>query len=146
MVLRDEDSSIDRRATLARYRKLPLVYSCSGCSSAAQLANDLALRADREELAEMSCIAGVGAGVQSLVHTASSGRPILVLDGCPLHCARLSLKNRELQCDVHIDLSRHGIRKRYHESASDEEREHAWNSVVFPAASELMLLSLGSEQ
>jgi len=39
---------------------LPLVYSCSGCSSAAQLANQLAIRLDREGLAETSCIAGVG--------------------------------------------------------------------------------------
>ena len=39
---------------------LPLVYSCSGCSSAAQLANHLAVRLDRDERAEMSCIAGVG--------------------------------------------------------------------------------------
>ena len=43
--------------------KLPLVYSCSGCSSAAQMANQLAVRLDREGLAEMSCIAGVGGGV-----------------------------------------------------------------------------------
>lgn len=38
--------------------KLPLVYSCSGCSSAAQMANALAVRLDREKVAEMSCIAG----------------------------------------------------------------------------------------
>ncbi|MBS3959615.1 MAG: hypothetical protein KGZ52_09465, partial [Xanthomonadaceae bacterium] len=37
---------------------LPLVYSCSGCSSAAQLANRLALMLDRDGEAEMSCIAG----------------------------------------------------------------------------------------
>ena len=28
-------------------KPLPLVYSCSGCSSAAQMANHLALRLDR---------------------------------------------------------------------------------------------------
>lgn len=38
----------------------PLVYSCSGCSSAAQLANHVALQLDRRGVAEMSCIAGVG--------------------------------------------------------------------------------------
>ena len=54
---------------------LPLVYSCSGCSSAAQMANQLAIRLDREGLAEMSCIAGVGGGVPGLVKTARSGRP-----------------------------------------------------------------------
>ncbi|MCB1967386.1 hypothetical protein CDO44_03055 [Pigmentiphaga sp. NML080357] len=59
----------------------PLVYSCSGCSSAAQMTNHLALQLDRLGLAEMSCIAGVGGGVPALVKTATSGRPILALDG-----------------------------------------------------------------
>ena len=36
-----------------------LVYSCSGCSDVAQLANDVALRLDHSGAAEMSCIAGV---------------------------------------------------------------------------------------
>lgn len=34
--------------------QLPLVYSCSGCSSAAQMANYLAVSLDRRGLAEMS--------------------------------------------------------------------------------------------
>jgi hypothetical protein len=68
------------------YRNLPLVYSCSGCSSAAQAANYIALKLDREGEAEMSCISGVGGNVQHLVNIARSGRPILALDGCPLAC------------------------------------------------------------
>jgi uncharacterized metal-binding protein len=39
--------------------ELPLVYSCSGCSSAAQMANSIALRLDREGHAEMSCISEI---------------------------------------------------------------------------------------
>jgi uncharacterized metal-binding protein len=50
-----------------------LIYSCSGCSSAAQTANTVAVRIDRQGLAEMSCIAGVGGDVPSLVRTAKSG-------------------------------------------------------------------------
>ncbi|CAN7765267.1 hypothetical protein LJR130_007250 [Variovorax sp. LjRoot130] len=34
----------------------PLVWSCSGCSSAAQLANHAALQLDRRDIAAMSCI------------------------------------------------------------------------------------------
>ena len=41
----------------------PLVYSCSGCSDVAQLANEVAVRLDHAGHAEMSCIAGVGGGV-----------------------------------------------------------------------------------
>ena len=48
---------------------LPIVYSCSGCSSAAQMANQIAIKLDRTDVAEMSCIAGVGGNVKKLVKT-----------------------------------------------------------------------------
>jgi hypothetical protein len=39
-------------------------------------------------VAEMSCIAGVGGNVPALVRKAQSGRRILALDGCQLHCVK----------------------------------------------------------
>ena len=47
----------------------PIVYSCSGCSSAAQLANHVALRLDRCGAAEMSCISGLGRNIQKHIKT-----------------------------------------------------------------------------
>ena len=79
---------------------LPLVYSCSGCSSAAQMANSLALRLDRDEAAEMSCIAGVGGGVAPLVRLAQSGRRIIALDGCALACVRHCLARHGVTPDM----------------------------------------------
>lgn len=100
----------------------PLIYSCSGCSSAAQLANHLALRMDREEVAEMSCIAGLGGDVKPLVRSArqaaESGRPIVMLDGCPLHCGRHTLARHGIAPDLHWDLSRLGVSRRKHEDYS----------------------------
>jgi uncharacterized metal-binding protein len=95
--------------------KLPLVYACSGASTAAQMANHLAVKLDRLKVAEMSCIAGVGGDVKPLVRTAKSGRPIIALDGCPLHCAAQILKRHGLQADKHYDLSQMGVSKEYHE-------------------------------
>lgn len=100
---------------------LPLVYSCSGASSAAQMANYIAVRLDRLQVAEMSCIAGVGGDVKPLVRTAKSGRPIIALDGCPLHCAAQILKRHGLVADGHFDLSKMGVRKRYHEDFDLQE-------------------------
>lgn len=119
------------------YAQLPLVYSCSGCSSAAQLANTLALRLDRERLAEMSCIAGVGGDVRPLVKTAVSARQVVVLDGCPLQCAKQCLDRHGVSPTLHIDLSTAGVRKRFHEDATWEEGERVWSQVVKPAISEV---------
>lgn len=93
----------------------PLVYSCSGCSSAAQMANYIAVQLDRMDVAEMSCIAGVGGNVKNLVRTATSGRKIIVIDGCPLACSKACLSNHSVKPDINIDLSSMGVSKKLHE-------------------------------
>lgn len=101
--------------------KPPLVYSCSGASSAAQMANHIAVKLDRLKVAEMSCIAGVGGDVKPLVRTAKSGRPIIALDGCPLHCAAQILKRHGITANQHYDLSKMGVKKQYHEDFDPQE-------------------------
>ncbi|MCB1837751.1 MAG: putative zinc-binding protein [Alcanivoracaceae bacterium] len=115
-----------------RRRDLPLVYSCSGCSAAAQTANTLAVRLDRSYLAEMSCIAGVGGDVEALVRVARSGRTILAIDGCPLHCTRATLARQGVTPDVHIDLSAHGVRKQPHQDPDTTQTENLWHSLIIP--------------
>ncbi len=102
---------------------LPLVYSCSGASSAAQMANFLAVRLDRLGAAEMSCIAGVGAEVKSLVRVATSGRPILALDGCPLHCAARILRHHGITPARHYDLHEFGVPKLKHRDFDPAQAE-----------------------
>jgi uncharacterized metal-binding protein len=104
-------------------KNIPLVYSCSGCSSAAQAANYIAIRLDREGFAEMSCIAGVGGGVLSLVRTAKSGRDIIAIDGCPLKCVVACLARHELQPTSHFTLSDFAVKKRIHVDFDPEEAE-----------------------
>src|SRR5665647_2161582 len=98
-----------------------LVYSCSGCSSAAQMANYLALQLDRKGIAEMSCIAEVGGNVKKLVQTAQSGRKIIAIDGCPLDCVKACLGNHSLQPDNHFELTGFGVKKRRHEDFDMQE-------------------------
>ena len=115
-------------------KTLPLVYSCSGCSSAAQMANHLALRLDRAGAAEMSCIAGVGGGVAGLVRTARSKRPILALDGCVLRCVSACLANAGVVADTHLVLSNYGVKKRKHADFDAGEAEAVYAAQVLPAA------------
>lgn len=106
-----------------KHKKLPLVYSCSGCSSAAQMANDLAVALDRNEIAEMSCIAGVGGDVKPLVVTAKSGRKIIAIDGCPLKCAAHCLARHGIKPDEHFILSDYGIKKVLHYEYDESKAE-----------------------
>ncbi len=106
---------------------LPLVYSCSGCSSAAQMANFLALALNRRGAAEMSCIAGVGGNVPHLVKIAKSGRPILALDGCAAECVKHCLNERGLVPTQHIQLQHFGVKKRY---SSDFDTDEAGSILL----------------
>ena len=113
---------------------LPLVYSCSGCSSAAQMANQLAIRLDREGLAEMSCIAGVGGGVPGLVKTARSGRPVLAIDGCPMACVRVCLASAGVEANAHILLSDFKVRKLKHADFDPDQSDRIFQDRIQPAA------------
>ncbi len=113
---------------------IPLVYSCSGCSSAAQMANHIALALDRLGAAEMSCIAGVGGDVPSLVKLAKSGRPVVAIDGCPLVCAKSCLARHGVAPDTHWQLGEHGVRKRYHAGFDLEQAEAMVARVAAQAA------------
>ena len=117
----------------------PLVYSCSGCSSAAQLANHVALRLDRAGVAEMSCIAGVGGDVASLVRTARSGRPIIALDGCPLNCVQGCLSRHGITADRHYQLQQYGVKKRRHEDFDPVQA----NTVLEQVQADLLAHPLG---
>lgn len=113
--------------------QLPLVYACSGCSSAAQLANHVAVQLDRRGVAEMSCIAGVGGDVPYLLKIAQSGRAIVALDGCPLVCVKSCLSRHGLEADRHYQLQQYGVKKRQH---TDFDADQA-NMVLTQVTSDL---------
>jgi len=101
-------------------KTLPLVYACSGCSSVAQLANDTALELNARNVAQMSCISGVGGHVKPLVKLAQSGRPIIALDGCELKCALHCLQSVGTKPDFHYVLTDEGFKKRRYVGSSKE--------------------------
>jgi uncharacterized metal-binding protein len=115
---------------------LPLVYSCSGCSDLAQIANRVAISLDREGLVQMSCIAGVGGDVKPLVKLATSGRPILALDGCPLHCVRSCLARHGVTPTQHFTLTELGLRKRMRQDFDPQDAQQVLEHVR-PAVSSL---------
>jgi uncharacterized metal-binding protein len=105
------------------------VYSCSGCSNVAQLANSVAVKLDRTGIAKMSCVVGIGGDVPSLVKFAEKSEKILVLDGCPLQCARKCLERHNIVPTVHLVLTEDGLVKNISEDVPTEIVEEYFNKV-----------------
>lgn len=59
----------------------------------------------------MSCLAGIGGRVKSLVTRAQNAERILVVDGCPLNCARHTLELAGFKKFDHLELHKIGMRK-----------------------------------
>jgi uncharacterized metal-binding protein len=89
----------------------PIVYACSGCSDAGELADRIARRLTREGTAEMSCLAGIGGRVKSLMTRAESAERILAIDGCPLNCTRHTLELAGFKNFDHLELHKLGMKK-----------------------------------
>jgi len=92
-------------------KKNTVVYACSGCSDAGELADRIARRLTREGVAEMSCLAGIGGRVKPLVNRAAAAERILAIDGCPLNCTRHTLELAGFKKFEHLELHRLGFRK-----------------------------------
>lgn len=92
-------------------KKSTIVYTCSGCSDAGEIADRVARQLNREGAAQMSCLAGIGGRVKSLVMKAEKAGRILVVDGCPLNCAAHTLRLAGFKDFEHLELHKIGIRK-----------------------------------
>jgi len=87
------------------------VYACSGCSDAGELADRVARQLACEGAAQMSCLAGIGGRVKSLMSKAQLAERILVIDGCPLSCAKHTFELAGFKNFEHLGLQEIGLRK-----------------------------------
>ncbi len=89
----------------------PIIFACAGCSHAGQAAYAVALQADRKGLAEMSCLAGIAAGKSRFLRQIIS-RPTIVVDGCPIACAKGVFDKENIPVSQYIELHRMGVTKK----------------------------------
>ena len=88
-----------------------ILYACSGCSDAGELADHTARTLSQQKRGEMSCLAGIGGRVKPLMMKAEKADHIVAIDGCPLNCARHTLEQAGFQNLYHLELHKLGLRK-----------------------------------
>jgi uncharacterized metal-binding protein len=89
-----------------------IIYSCSGIgSNVGQLANAAACRLAREGYGAGSCLAGVGGGIEKLVGAGRAADERIVIDGCPVGCAKKIMDDKGLPVDRYIMITDLGITK-----------------------------------
>ena len=91
--------------------KTVLIYACSGGANVAEISD----RAARELMfageGTMFCLAGIGAGIAGMVQTAKDADVNLVIDGCPMDCARKVFEKAGISNYAYVKVTDLGIEK-----------------------------------
>ena len=91
--------------------KTVLLYACSGGANVAEISD----RAARELMfagqGTMFCLAGLGGDIQGMVQTARDADVNLVIDGCPMQCAKRTFDRHGITDYKHIQVTDLGIEK-----------------------------------
>lgn len=107
----------------------PLVFACSGCSHLATMANDIALTLDSDGIAEMSCVSWLLSASNEKIIAKTSGRKIILIEGCADSCSRDCLTKAGTNVDVYFNISDLGFIARSPSDCSLQENSIAMSHI-----------------
>jgi uncharacterized metal-binding protein len=92
-------------------KKNVLLYACSGGANVAEISDRAARELMFAGAGSMFCLAGMGANIDGMVQTARDADVNLVIDGCPMDCAKKIFDRHGIKC-VQVKVTDLGIEKK----------------------------------
>ena len=102
-------------------KKTVLLYACSGGANVAEIADRAARELMFSGCGSMFCLAGIGAGIPAMIQTARDADLNVILEGCPMDCAKKIFDRAGLANYVQIKVTDLGIEKTKGVRATDEQ-------------------------
>ena len=103
--------------------KTVLLYACSGSANVAEIADKAVRELAFAKEGSMFCLAGLGADVPGMVQTARDADVNLVIDGCPMDCAKKNFDRHGITNFNVIRVTDLGIEKKKGVRCTQEEVE-----------------------
>ncbi len=100
-----------------------IIFPCAGQANVGQLTNLAALQLTEEGYGSIACIALLGIGAENLVANALNADEIVVLDGCPMKCAKKIAGAQGVAAGQHLVLTEMGIAKGPSKNYTDADIE-----------------------
>jgi len=88
-----------------------LMFACSGAADTAEIADRAVRQVNKDRLAKMYCLAGIGGRVESILVNAQAANSITAVDGCDSDCARRTLEQAGFKGFAHIRVTDLGMEK-----------------------------------
>lgn len=97
-----------------------LIFACSGGSDVGEISDRAARKLTKEGVGKMYCLTGIGGRIGGIMKTTETADKVLVIDGCPLNCAKKAMEAAGFVTFSHLRLVDLGIEKG--KSPATEER------------------------
>jgi uncharacterized metal-binding protein len=115
-----------------------LLYACSGGANVAEIADRAARELMFEGRGSMFCLAGLGADIQGMVQTARDADLNLVIDGCPMDCAKKIFDRHGITNYAQVKVTDLGIEKKKGVAVTEEQVASAAEAARSAVAKALM--------
>ncbi len=101
--------------------KIVLIYACSGGANVGEVSDAAARKLMFEGQGTMFCLAGLGGDIQPMIQTARDADVNLVIDGCPMDCAKKVFDRHGVTNYKQIKVTDLGIEKVKGVRCTDEQ-------------------------
>jgi uncharacterized metal-binding protein len=91
--------------------KPKLIFTCSGAADVGEIADQAGRKLHREGKGKMYCLSGIGAGLSGFLETTKASGKALVIDGCPIDCAKKIMEKAGFSNFNYIRVTDHGFEK-----------------------------------
>lgn len=100
-----------------------IIFPCAGQANVGQLTNLAALQLTEEGYGSIACVALLAAGAENLLATALNADEVVILDGCPLLCAKKIAGAQGIGAGQHLVVTGLGITKGPSKNYTDDDIE-----------------------
>jgi uncharacterized metal-binding protein len=100
-----------------------IIFPCAGQANTGQLTNLAAIHLTKEGYGSIACVALLATGAEGLVSNAKNVDEVVILDGCPMLCAKKIADAQGIPTAQHLVMTELGITKGPSESYTGDDIE-----------------------
>jgi len=101
---------MEKLTCLCNENTVKTVFSCSGAADLGEISDLVARKLHKDQIRQMKCLAFVSAGITEMIDSVKDSN-MLVIDGCPLDCGRITMEENGLTNFCHMRLTDMGYEK-----------------------------------
>ncbi len=108
-----------------------ILLTCSGASNVGQISHQAVVELAQEGFGNFFCLAGIGAHLTKFVESAKNNPEVVVLDGCPVGCAKRILEHAEIPISKYMVVTKQGFEKNHTLKTKEDEIEKVKQAVKY---------------